>query len=282
VEAEREPGLVVRYARRLLQIERASYHHAPAQAKVVVQQWENEKLEIHYRGRKIAWKEIVTLPERPVAKRLTERLRPLRPAATHPWKRHFDSVRPVTAIPFLFHGQQIRAWGGPRKGTITMDGSQWIPYQLSTFPTPPFPEFMSGHSTFSAAGAEILRLLPTATGLERQSPLLLAALLPNLDSPLNTSSLSRGQPSAKQPSRQESLAATEESILSAVTWREEPADAAWLSRHGRRLRACSMEVATQMMTITKSRIVKRLACCRRNEGKCSGSSREISDACQSS
>ena len=73
-------------------------------------------------------------------------------------KRHFDSVRPVTAIPFLFHGQQIRAWGGPGKGAVTMDGSQWIPYQLSTFPTPPFPEFMSGHSTFSAAGAEILRL----------------------------------------------------------------------------------------------------------------------------
>jgi hypothetical protein len=73
-------------------------------------------------------------------------------------KRHFDSVRPVTAIPFLFHGHQIRAWGGPGKGTVTMDGSQWIPYQLSTFPTPPFPEYMSGHSTFSAAGAEILKL----------------------------------------------------------------------------------------------------------------------------
>lgn len=72
-------------------------------------------------------------------------------------KRVFDSVRPVSAIPYLFHGQQIRAWGGPGKGTITMDGSQWIPYQLSTFPTPPFPEYISGHSTFSAAGAEILK-----------------------------------------------------------------------------------------------------------------------------
>jgi hypothetical protein len=29
---------------------------------------------------------------------------------------------------------------------------------LSTFPTPPFPEYISGHSTFSAAGAAILRL----------------------------------------------------------------------------------------------------------------------------
>jgi hypothetical protein len=72
-------------------------------------------------------------------------------------KRVFDSVRPVTAIPYLFHGQQIRAWGGPGKGTITMDGSNWIPYQPSTFPTPPFPEYTSGHSTFSAAGAEILK-----------------------------------------------------------------------------------------------------------------------------
>jgi hypothetical protein len=34
----------------------------------------------------------------------------------------------------------------------------------STFPTPPFPEYASGHSNFSAAGAEILRL---ATGSDR-------------------------------------------------------------------------------------------------------------------
>ena len=73
-------------------------------------------------------------------------------------KRAFNSVRPVTAIPFLFQGQQIQAWGGPFKGTITMDGRNWTPYQPSTFPTPPFPECSSGHSTFSAAGAEILKL----------------------------------------------------------------------------------------------------------------------------
>jgi hypothetical protein len=73
-------------------------------------------------------------------------------------KRFFNSVRPITAIPFLFQGQQIRAWGGPNHGTITMDGSRWISYQPSTFPTPPFPECSSGHSTFSAAGAEILKL----------------------------------------------------------------------------------------------------------------------------
>ena len=39
-----------------------------------------------------------------------------------------------------------------------MDGANWIPYQPGTFPTPPFPEYISGHSTFSAAGATILAL----------------------------------------------------------------------------------------------------------------------------
>ncbi|MBV9183061.1 MAG: phosphoesterase [Acidobacteria bacterium] len=72
-------------------------------------------------------------------------------------KSKFDSVRPVTAIAFLFHGHTIRSWGGPYLGTVTMDGGDWIPYQPATFPTPPFPEYISGHSTFSAAGAEILR-----------------------------------------------------------------------------------------------------------------------------
>lgn len=74
-------------------------------------------------------------------------------------KRAFDSVRPVTAIPFLLAGQKISAWGGTFQGTQEIDGAQWIPYQQSRFPTPPFPEYVSGHSAFSAAGAEILSRL---------------------------------------------------------------------------------------------------------------------------
>ena len=73
-------------------------------------------------------------------------------------KRTYDSVRPVTAIPVLYRGTKIRAWGGPGKGTVEMDGSQWIPYQPATFPTPPFPDYLSGHSTYSAAAAAILEL----------------------------------------------------------------------------------------------------------------------------
>lgn len=76
-------------------------------------------------------------------------------------KLYWNSVRPVTAIPYLFTGTQIKAWGGPFMGTVTMDGGSWIPYQPSNFPTPPFPEYISGHSTFSSAAAEVLKL---ATG----------------------------------------------------------------------------------------------------------------------
>jgi hypothetical protein len=73
-------------------------------------------------------------------------------------KREYDSVRPITAIPFLFRGMTIRAWGGPGKGTVEIDGLRWIPYQEATSPTPPVPEYVSGHSTYSAAAARILEL----------------------------------------------------------------------------------------------------------------------------
>jgi len=73
-------------------------------------------------------------------------------------KRAFASVRPITALRYLFQGQQVRAWGGPYRGTQLIRGEDWFPYQATTFPTPPFPEYSSGHSTFSAAGAEVLRL----------------------------------------------------------------------------------------------------------------------------
>jgi hypothetical protein len=73
-------------------------------------------------------------------------------------KCEFASVRPITAIRYLFRGRRVVAWAGPYQGTRTIDGATWLPYQPTTFPTPPFPEYSSGHSNFSAAGAEILRL----------------------------------------------------------------------------------------------------------------------------
>ena len=57
----------------------------------------------------------------------------------------------------------IRAWGGipadPKtqaSGAVWMRAVDWIPYQLPTFVTPAFPGYVSGHSTFSRAAAEVL------------------------------------------------------------------------------------------------------------------------------
>jgi hypothetical protein len=72
-------------------------------------------------------------------------------------KNHYDYVRPITAIRYVKKGQKIRAWAGPGLGTRVIDGETWRPYQPDWFPTPPFSEYVSGHSTFSAAGAEVLK-----------------------------------------------------------------------------------------------------------------------------
>jgi len=74
-------------------------------------------------------------------------------------KRVHVSVRPVTAIHYLFGGQNVTAWAGPNLGTKSIDGGTWRPYQAATVITPPFPEYVSGHSAFSAAGAQILRYI---------------------------------------------------------------------------------------------------------------------------
>jgi hypothetical protein len=72
-------------------------------------------------------------------------------------KRMNDSERPITAIHSLFAGKRIYAWAGPGNGAGWIDGSSWQPYQPPDVVTPAFPEYFSGHSTFSAAAAEVLR-----------------------------------------------------------------------------------------------------------------------------
>ncbi|MFF9852330.1 vanadium-dependent haloperoxidase [Streptomyces litmocidini] len=76
-------------------------------------------------------------------------------AAIASWavKRSYDFARPSTLVPYDRRGQQIRAWGGPGQGTVTMDGVNWQAYVA----VPPFPATVSGHSTFSGAAAEFLR-----------------------------------------------------------------------------------------------------------------------------
>lgn len=77
--------------------------------------------------------------------------------ATWESKRFYDSQRPISSIRFLKNGQQIPWWPAQGAGTRTILGQDWKPYQPDTFITPPFAEHVSGHSTFSAVGACILR-----------------------------------------------------------------------------------------------------------------------------
>jgi hypothetical protein len=71
-------------------------------------------------------------------------------------KRAYDSVRPITAVRELYRGRTVLAWGGPGRGTRTIRGEDWLPYQPAAVVTPPFAEYVSGHSTFSAAAAQVL------------------------------------------------------------------------------------------------------------------------------
>lgn len=79
-------------------------------------------------------------------------------------KYRWDFARPITAIHGTLHGRLVLAWAGPYRGTRKIRAQDWRPYQQATVVTPPFPEFTSGHSTFSAAGAEVLA---TFTGSDR-------------------------------------------------------------------------------------------------------------------
>jgi hypothetical protein len=65
----------------------------------------------------------------------------------------------------------IRTWQGAIDGVAPFDdpseiggvdwitAETWMPYQLISFVTPPFPGYVSGHSTFSRSAAEVLTLL---------------------------------------------------------------------------------------------------------------------------
>jgi PAP2 superfamily len=72
-------------------------------------------------------------------------------------KYYYDYVRPITAIRQYYKGgPKITSWLGPNKGFGKVPAQQWIPYQALNVVTPPFPEYVSGHSTFTSAGAQIL------------------------------------------------------------------------------------------------------------------------------
>lgn len=75
-------------------------------------------------------------------------------------KRCYDSARPITAIRYLYSGQLVQSYGsdGPSGPLRAVPGEQWVPFQQRFNPTPSHPDHVSGHSTYSAASAAVLRL----------------------------------------------------------------------------------------------------------------------------
>jgi transposase len=98
LETERVIGndWVVRYENRFLQVKRQGRHNAPAKGKVLVCEWEDGRLEIHYRGGKVAWEEIAErLPaaQPDLPRQAGQPYGVTRPAASHPWKQRYDGMK---------------------------------------------------------------------------------------------------------------------------------------------------------------------------------------------
>jgi hypothetical protein len=101
LETERVIGndWVVRYQNRFLQVQKAGRRYPLAQAKVMVCEWEDGRLEIRYRGQAVVWTEILERPPRTIPKveAVHALRRPNRPKADHPWRKPFLSTASMQA-----------------------------------------------------------------------------------------------------------------------------------------------------------------------------------------
>jgi hypothetical protein len=84
--------------------------------------------------------------------------------------RYLGARNSLPTVPGLIERRRgetfIRAWAGFPKdpaaqasGVRWIQAVDWVPYQLPTFVTPAFAGYVSGHSTFSRAAAEVLTAL---------------------------------------------------------------------------------------------------------------------------
>jgi len=73
-------------------------------------------------------------------------------------KMHYDYARPFALIHKYYEGKTIYGWKGEGKGWGEMKGEDWRPYSPKYFLCPPFPSYVSGHSTISGGCGEVLKL----------------------------------------------------------------------------------------------------------------------------
>jgi hypothetical protein len=73
------------------------------------------------------------------------------------WYKHNTyQARPISLIRHYYKDVTIKSWT-PFKGIQNIKGSEWLPHQVITFNTPPFPDMASGHSVFSTTSGELLK-----------------------------------------------------------------------------------------------------------------------------
>ena len=97
-------------------------------------------------------------------------------------KMYYDYARPYALVHEYYDAQKIKAWGGEGKGMIEMDGKQWRPYSPETFLCPPFPSYVSGHSTISGGCGEALKLWTGSDVFGSEATLTAGAMTePNYD-----------------------------------------------------------------------------------------------------
>jgi hypothetical protein len=95
LETERTIGQdwVVRHENRFFQVTRES-GYAPTRAKVVVCEWEDTRLEIRYRGKRLGFEEIRERPAKAKAEcKPAQRRRPAPPPSSHPWRKGYQKMR---------------------------------------------------------------------------------------------------------------------------------------------------------------------------------------------
>ena len=98
LETQRSLGndWVVRHENRFYQVKEQS-RYAPARSQVQVCEWEDGRMEIWYRGQRLAYEEIVARPGKArqavVAGAARTVWRPVPPNSNHPWRRGYQQVR---------------------------------------------------------------------------------------------------------------------------------------------------------------------------------------------
>jgi hypothetical protein len=156
-------------------------------------------------------------------------------------KKQYAEARPIQEIRRRYPNMDVTHWDGTiRKGNM------WVPYQMTNFVTPPFPDFPSGHSTFSQAMAMVMNdwfgpaipMTPfTATDLNLISPIFGGPITIQLTSiPIQ----------AKSSETQPDVVPAAPLALSWSTW-QEMSDSAGVSRQYGGIHAASAHVGGQTL-----------------------------------